>query len=366
VVAAIAGLVIAAPRTRPTAVLLLAFVAPVVLVLALAARNPKFNPRYLMLVSPAYLLLLAGGAAAWFSWAARRVPWAAAVPAAILAPPLLAALIGIQNWYTDPAFTKAQWREAADYVRSHAGANERVVLVSGHAAPAWNYYAPDLSPLRLPSIDILDVNAVLGFDSGAALAEGLAGKGGAWLITWQDEVVDPVGFTPYFLDRAGEESPTDRAFWHLGVRHWRLDPDARFAAEPEPQHTQTANFDHKLELSGWDEPVEGELTVYWRALNTLTEDYQVSLLVEDAMGNEVGRWDGRPAAYVHPTPRWQVGEVVFGRYPLPIPAGAQGPFTVALSIYAANTPDGLDLRDVADNPAGKRVRLGPMESSIGR
>ena len=39
--------------------------SPIAFVLVLASRNPKFNPRYLMLVSPAYLLLLAGGAAAW-------------------------------------------------------------------------------------------------------------------------------------------------------------------------------------------------------------------------------------------------------------------------------------------------------------
>ena len=34
---------------------------PILAVLLLASRTPKFNPRYLMLVSPAYLLILAGG-----------------------------------------------------------------------------------------------------------------------------------------------------------------------------------------------------------------------------------------------------------------------------------------------------------------
>ena len=34
---------------------------PLLAVLLLASRTPKFNPRYLMLVSPAYLLMLAGG-----------------------------------------------------------------------------------------------------------------------------------------------------------------------------------------------------------------------------------------------------------------------------------------------------------------
>ena len=34
---------------------------PIIAILALASRTPKFNARYLMMVSPAYLLILAGG-----------------------------------------------------------------------------------------------------------------------------------------------------------------------------------------------------------------------------------------------------------------------------------------------------------------
>lgn len=358
--AALVGLALSRWRGR-AALLLVVLVVPAALVLALASRNPKFNPRYLMLVSPAYLLLLAGGAAAWFVRARRGHPALAAVPALILAPALVTSFAGAANWFGDPAFTKAQWREAASYVRAQIGPVERVVLVSGHAAPAWDYYAPDMAPLRLPPIDVLDVNAVLGFDSGAALEQGLSGKDGAWLVAWQDEVVDPAGFAPFFLDRGGQEEAVDRSFWHLGLRHWRLRPDAAYPVVPQPQHAQGANFDHKLALLGWDDPVDGQLTVYWRALNTLPADYQVSLIVEDAAGNAVGRWDGRPAGYDYPTTRWPVGEALFGRYPLPLPAGAAGgPHTVSLAVYAPDAPDGLDIRDVADNPAGKRVRLGPI------
>ena len=363
-VAALAGFALAGPAVTSwrgrAACLLLVLLIPIALILVLSARNPKFNPRYLMLVSPAYLLLLAGGAAAWFRQSRNGRPWLAIMPALILAPVLIASVAGARNWFTDPAFTKAQWREVAAYVRSQIGPNERVVLVSGHAAPAWDYYAADLPPLRLPDIDILDVNAVLGFDSGRQLAEGLSGKDGAWLVEWQNDVVDPVGFAPYFLDRAGQELTLGPSFWQVGLRHWRLPPDATYPAEPQPQHSQAANFDHKLELLGWDDPAEGQLTVYWRTLNTLLSDYQVSLILEDEAGNQLDRWDGRPAGYDYPTTRWPVGSAEFGQYPLRLPASAQGTFYVSLGVYAPDTPDGLDIRDVADNPAGKRVRLGPI------
>ena len=88
----------------------------------------------------------------------------------------------------------------------------------------------------------------------------------------------------------------------------------------------------------------------------------MSLLLEDAAGREVGRWDGRPAGYGYPTTRWRPGEELFGRYPLPLPADAPaGDYFVTLAVYDDGNPSGLDIRDVADNPAGKRARSGPVK-----
>ncbi len=347
----------------PVLALLVVLLLPVVAVLLLASRSPKFNPRYLMLVSPAYLLLLAGGIAA-LARVSRRTAVARLAAGTLLVALVVVSAIGLRNWFTDPAFTKAQWRELAAHVAAEREPDEAVLLVSGHAYPAWRYYAPNIPAVRLPDIAILDVQAVLGFQTGAALAEGLAGKSGAWLVQWQAEVVDPAGFVPYFLDRAGNERPVDRRFWHLGLRRWRLDPAATFPAEPQPQHADGANFDHKLALLGWDDPQAlgqaATLTLYWRVLNTLTEDYQLSLVVEDTAGQELGRWDGRPAGYDYPTNRWQVGQALFGGVPLPLPVRRDGPVYVTVAVYDRADPSGLDIRDVADNPAGKRVRLGPI------
>ncbi len=206
------------------ALLLAVLIVPIVAVLLLASRTPKFNPRYLMLASPAYLLILAGGigalAGSRISESANHAPrithhasrithHASRIMLAVILSGFLFAtsLLGLRNWFADPAFTKAQWRELAATVRAGIAADEAVLLVSGHASPAWDYYAPDIPRARLPDIDVLDVSAVLGFDSGAALAKALAGKAGVWLASWQDDVVDPAGFVPYFLDRAGTEQP---------------------------------------------------------------------------------------------------------------------------------------------------------------
>ncbi len=392
-------------------ILLAVLILPVIAVLVLASRTPKFNPRYLMLASPAYLLLLTGGMAV-LGWGCgeaqgrgdagtrghgdagtrgredaetrrrgdagtrgrgdtgtrgrgdtgtRRRGERGAVALGVTGFLVVVSLLSIHNWFTDPAFTKAQWRELTAFVRQERRTDEAVLLVSGHAYPAWDYYGPDIPVVRLPQIEILDVNRVLDFSVGRELNVALADKKGAWLVGWQDEVVDPVGIVPFLLTRAGVEEEVPRSFWHLKLRRWRLLPGAGFPAEPQPQHPDGANFDHKLALLGWDEPAAGEITVYWRVLNTLTQDYQVSVAVEDAAGNRLGQWDGRPAGYHYPTFRWYPGQVLFGRYPLSLPASAPpGDYIVALTVYSSAEPSGLDIRDEADNPAGKHVRLGPI------
>jgi uncharacterized membrane protein len=363
---------ILARRSASWGILCACLLVPTLGILALASRTPKFNARYLMMASPAYLLILAGGIGALArGWAARGsvsggrsrvfvfVRGAALI--AILVFYTAISFTALRNWFNDWAFAKSQWRELAAAVRTRIAPDETVVLVSGHAWPAWDYYAADIPRIPLPALDILDVDAVLGFDAGPGLGQALAGKGGVWLVRWQAEAVDPVGFAPYFLDRIGAEQPQPRRFWHVELRHWRLREDAAIPAAPQPAHPDGANYAHKLALLGWDDPARGQLTVYWRPLNRLTSDYNVSLILMDAAGREVGRWDGRPAGYDYPTTRWRPGQALFGRYPLPLPAGAPaGDYFVSLAVYDDADPAGLDLRDVADNPAGKRVRLGPL------
>ncbi len=385
----------AAPSSLWTLVyLLVCLFVPILTVLALASRTPKFNARYLMMASPAYLLVLAGGLGTltggrWSAAARRQTTRSAggapggefgrgygAARVAAHVSQLLAAILvvflvvvslrSLRNWFTDAAFTKAQWREAAAAVRARIAPDEAVVLVSGHAWSAWDYYAPDIAAIRLPDIDILDVNAALGYDAGQILAASLAGRTGVWLVNWQDETVDPIGIVPHLFDRAGREERVSGQFWQLGLRRWRLPPEAAFPTEPEPAHATTANFDHKLALLGWDDPVNGQITVYWRGLNALARDYRVSLILENPAGREVGRWDGRPAGYNYPAPRWRPGQALFGVYPLPLPAERpSGDYYVTLAVYDAADPSGLDIRDVADNPGGKRVRLGPIRLPAG-
>ncbi len=81
-----------------------------------------------------------------------------------------------------------------------------ITLVSGHAWPVWNYYAPDMPAVRFPELEILDVNAVLDYnDVAGPIHDAVENHDNVWLIQWQARIVDPMDIVPLQLELAGEE-----------------------------------------------------------------------------------------------------------------------------------------------------------------
>lgn len=364
-------------RVRRSSVLfvLLYLLVPIIAILALSYRTPKFNPRYLMLASPGLVLLLAGGLALPFS--RPRTTLGAtllrlAAGAGILVMLLISAFV-LRNWYSDPTFTKDDWRGAAAFVRSQIQPDEAVVLVSGHATPAWRYYAPDLEPVRLPELEILDVNAVLdGTEAAAVLSKQLANKSGVWLVQWQEEVVDPTRVTAYLLEQAAAEQPESPSFWGLDqVRHFRIEPGTAIAESLAPETPLNARFSGQVTLLGSSQPacqptaddLPCPVYLFWQAPEPLAADLKLTATLIDGYGSV---WspplEQRLSAYEYPTFRWQPGEVVLSRLNvIPFPGTPPGEYTLQLGVYAL-ADDGvathsLDLLDDAGAPTGRWTQV---------
>ncbi|MCI0476860.1 MAG: hypothetical protein L0Y55_11475, partial [Anaerolineales bacterium] len=327
-------------KVNSVAFVLAYLLVPLALLLFLFSRNPKFNARYLMIASPAFFLLLAAGLAS-FSRITRHAirNTLALLTFAFL---LFTSAYAVANIYFDPAFTKASFREVARHIEKQIAPDEAIILTSGHLFPAFNYYyRGDAPTIRLPDEPTLNAERVLGYDAARVLNETLAGKRGAWVVLWQDEVVDPNSFVPMLLSSRGAEqklAPTN--FYQVRLRHWTLDPNARFSSEPNPQNKRAANFENQVQLLGFDSPaptsadVGASFNLYWRALDAFDDDYYVALRVVDAAGNLWGKQDRRPAGYTYPTTRWKKDENLFGAYAIPLLAGAPaGNYFVAVTFY---------------------------------
>jgi len=351
----------------PLLFLLLYLLLPPALILAVSYNSPKFNARYVMVSHPAFLLILAGGLAALWQ---RRSGYLSNVLRGALSALALIMILAVSayanyNAYADPTFARADFRSAAGYVRQHIGPDETIILTSGHMFPVWDYYAPGVERHLLPDSPTLDTNLTLDYSIAQDLNQLLADKDGVWVVLWQDEVVDPTGYLTVMLAEVGDEQPVEQTFPEVELRHYSLPADAFVSEQPEIAHPARFDFGDQLRLLGYTQTDDQHVVLFWEALQPMDEDYRVSIVLRDTAGQVWGQWDGRPAAYLYPTDRWRVGQIVFGRYELvPIPGTPPGDYGLEIGVYTEEDLEGLDLLDNAGAPQGKRAMLGAVRLSV--
>ena len=202
----VAGLAALARRRRLLEAALWLLV-PALIVSYFAARNFKvFNPRYVAVSMPAFLLVVAAG------FADLRRRWVVVLALAV------AALWGVSlaQHYFVPAYGKEDYRGTAALLRERGRAGEQV-LALGAAEPVFYYYRGPLpgdafwlgyaaSPGRLET----------------KLAAALAGTRGAWMVLSRSEDLDPGDAFAGWMDRRFPDAERVRL---EGVRVWHLGPD---------------------------------------------------------------------------------------------------------------------------------------------
>ncbi|MCL6647607.1 MAG: glycosyltransferase family 39 protein [Chloroflexi bacterium] len=135
---------------------------------------------------------------------------------------------------------------------------------------------------------------------------------------------------------------------------------------PEPSRPLAVRFADQILLEGVDLtgcalptaqlPCQLDLTLYWRALASPGEDYQVFVHLADASGRPLAQADGPPLNGAYPTAFWSAGERVADRHRLFLPATLPpGRYHLLGGLYR--------LRDGSRLPAGATdaVELGVLQ-----
>ena len=352
--------------------LMLYLAVPFILLYAVSYGRPKFSPRYLLIASPPFVILCAAAIAAMIllfrrsqlsAFRSRIIALSLAGAACVL----VASVTLSATWavYTDPRFSKDDFRGAVAAIRANRGPDDPTVLVSGHMFPIYRYYDPTGAWIPLPDSPTLSTTRVLGYNVANDLNRALAGKPGAWLLLWQNDIVDPGGFVPTILDGQSARLPQPQSFWGVQLLHYQIPPNTVFLDKPRIQHSVGANYGGQIQLLGYNLPAATatsdkglDLTLYWQALADLSVDYQVSLRVHDAQGHLLGKADARPATYNYPTNRWKNGDILFGHFVVPLEPGTPpGQYRVEVTVYSNAGHEGLDVLDAAGNPTGKVAAL---------
>lgn len=141
------------------------------------------------------------------------------------------------------------------------------------------------------------------------------------------------------------------------------DSDGRLPPPLAPQHPTRIQFGGQIELLGFNderEIVAGDyptLTLYWRRLQPLRENYTMFAHVVDATGTLWGQHDKEPLATGYPTGAWEAGDIVIDRLrPVISTCAPPGIYRLRVGIYERQSGQHLPVA----NTGSRQVELGAL------
>ncbi len=338
---------------RPTVKLVFTlWLVPVLVFWGVTLLLPLFQPRYLIMSLPAYLVVVAAGLLAL-----RRINlWLAAVPLALLGLATGAALLSI-NYSASPQ--KEDWRGAMVYVQDHIRLRDTIVVFPGYLESAVKLYYKAGGSSQVPDRPIETVHSLKTANYGDReltdeLKRIVECKERAWLI------ISPV--------REAQEDPNHKVLQWFQSNWITFDTKEfngitvygiSFNGQPNcwyPQAVMTEphQFENGLSFAGYtyelrddesNDPKQQDasyfpLTLYWHSPSTPMPDYDVRVRIADAKGKVVKDETLGPLNGYWPTSRWYPNITVIDYHDLRLPGGLiPGNYEVSIEVTPKGQPN---------------------------
>jgi mannosyltransferase len=353
---------IRAPSARRIEAVLMPLCAAVVLVLGWAINPilPVFQDRYLMIGTPAYLVLVGAG----LNWISDlRLPtsdFRPLISKALLAAGIVTVLapqaLALRAWFTDPSFVKGEYGKAMTFVSTRAQPGDVLLLNNYIQWGLFDYYRPVNVPAKLVPTEALGSEA----RTNAELEKLVAGKTRAWLVDFGYAAqYDPEHRAERWLAQHGYKQLAQD---FIGVRVSLYD----LACHPgdSPAHRLDVKVGQSIALVGYtlerDSARPGDsvcLTLFWQAVDKVPQSYTVFAHLVDSTGQPVAQTDSPPLGGTAPTDSWQVGATIADRYAILIkPNTSPGQYELRVGMYP--WPDLTPLPVTLNGqPAGNYVPL---------
>ena len=325
-------------QRRTWAAVVLLGALPIAGLYALSLRVPLFEPRYLIIVLPFYLLFVALG----LLRLGRRAPGVAvAVGVALLGVQGLA--LATVNYSAAPQ--KEEWRQALDYVRQHVRGRDVIIVHPGYLTTAVEqYYAPagDVPTVPVWAVPYLNTAGFGPPDLAAWLKSKITDHERVWIITspGRTERDDPQGVVLGFFE--GRSYPNPRyyqfdvqRFIGVSVTGYAFNgqPDSWF---PQPVYPQLVRYPGGFQFQGSIYEMRGPqddvlppatwlpVTLYWRFKEPPTpdQDYIISLRLLDTQGKEWAAYDQAPLNGLRPTLTFPAEQTIIDYADLFVPGNA--------------------------------------------
>jgi hypothetical protein len=139
----------------------------------------------------------------------------------------------------------------------------------------------------------------------------------------------------------------------------------RVTTVPSIRYPLVMNFDHQVELLGYDLEETSlrpgntlHLTLYWRALAEMDKSYTVFTHLLDSDSRIWGQKDSVPGDGTLPTTSWVAGEIITDRYEIAVHPDAQpGRYVLEIGFYDADTGQRLPVVNQEGQRLDDRVLL---------
>ena len=341
---------------------------PLLVVYAITMRYPKFAERYLIIISPAFYLVLARGLATVYGLGrALAGRWAAATKVALGFTLVIALSAGVLSanatWrvYYGPEWAKDDHRAAIAVIKSQGQPGDLILLTRNTYQSFQYYYDGDLpwygfdaaSPGGTP-----DVRKVV-----ERLMRRLPGHTRVWHLLWQEEVTDPTQTVAGLLRKFGTQVPLEHNFVGVRLNLYEIAPDVTLSANAD--HPLSVNYENGLKLFGYDlksselRPGEtADLSFYWEATRPLGEDIGLSLALRDEQGLVWGTVGHRISGHYLPPSRWPLKTRVRSGCPATVPLGTPpGRYTLELNVHLTPSLRELARVEPSGQPVGTRLDI---------
>jgi uncharacterized membrane protein len=348
-------------RSQHSLFLLLYLVVPTGILFAIAYSKPKFDPRYLLVATPAFYLTLAWGITAMLRAARSHLPLAARVVLPVAGILALGGIVAVSTVYGEPTRTKADYRGLVSYIESHAQPGDAVVVLMNAPHPYIYYETRGIPWYPMERVDDFG-GAIVRLNKMAEDHRRL------WFLLWQKEWEDPADYVLHTMQTQATEVPVDASFTGLGLRLFEVSPTHPFSYYPVIEHPIDATFGGTLEFWGWNSPSTEvqtgqpvDLDIHWISHKKLQSDLKTVLTLVDSDRHVWARTDEVMVNPLYPPTKWKVGDIIHDDHKVQVPPGAPpGEYSMELSLYDPSTLKEVPIANGNGTALGTVLPLGKV------
>jgi mannosyltransferase len=334
---------------------------PLFAMYVVSLARPAYNPKFLLLATPGFLILVGRGVSVLYPglFLRERAPYASLSDpmhrrvarqlvgiGKLFVGVLFAAgtVLALQNMYTDPRLQRDDYRGIIRYINALATNRDAVIVDAPGQMDVVRYYyhgAAELSTLPIG-------RPVLQDQTRAAIVDLIKRHDRLFAIYWATDQADPEQFVERSLSEVSYKASDE---WHGNVRLAEyavsLLPSSFDARIPFGDEIFLRSFSIEDKAYAGGDIIPLDLT--WVALKPLSINYKVFAHLVDAHGQLVAQHDGEPENGFSPTNRWQVGEEVSDKVGILVPVGIPpGEYSIVIGLYRGDTGERLKLKDGTD------------------